>query len=99
MTTRRTPAPNDTLILGSMERLAAAGILDTAIHDQATGEGVLSFAPAYHQLLMAGRNPMDEPGFRDAWLTGDPMAVRRWIEREAACLPDPAQGKTGGRDR
>lgn len=42
---------------------------------------------------------MDEPGFRDAWLTGDPMAVRRWIEREAACLLDPAQGKTGGRDR
>jgi hypothetical protein len=78
-------------LLDSFERLIAAGILADYRHNSRTGVGRLSFSPAWHRLLMAGRQPDHEPGFQRAWATGDPLAVRRWIAREAAALgADPA---------
>lgn len=74
--------------LGSIARLQQAGIIETISHDERTGQGSLSWTPAYLKLLHAGRHVFDEPQFQAVWATGDPLAVRAWIEREAARLPD-----------
>ncbi len=79
------------MILDSMARSAAAGIIGTSVQlAAATGEGALSFTPEYHRLLTASRNPMNEPAFQDASETGDPAVMRLWIAAEAALLADPA---------
>ncbi len=97
MKKHETPRLDDTMVQASMERLADAGVIATVVHDAATGGGILNFTPAYHRLLMAGRNPTSEQGFRDAWLTGDPRKVRAWIESEAASLPDRSPDNATGR--
>ena len=82
------------MILDSMARLAAAGIIGTMVHDAATGKDVLSFTPEFQRLLLAGRDVLSEPAFQDAWRTGDPAVVRRWIAAEAAHLADHAGERT-----
>ena len=77
-----------------MARLAAAGIIGTTVHDAATGEGVLRFSPEFLRLLLAGRDVLSESGFQEAWGTGDPAVVRRWIAAEAAHLDDQADEPT-----
>jgi hypothetical protein len=72
--------------LASAERLRAAGLIETIDHDPATGTGVVTFTEDGHQLMLAGRNVYDEPGFLRAWMTGDPDQVRQWVESEAALL-------------
>jgi hypothetical protein len=75
-------------LLGSMARLRRAGIIELVIHDDRTGEGTFRWTSSYLKLLLAGREGFSEPGFVVAWATGDPLAVRTWIEQEAALLPD-----------
>ena len=82
------------MILDSMARLAAAGIIGAMVHDAATGKDVLSFTPEFQRLLLAGRDVLSEPAFQDAWRTGDPAVVRRWIAAEAAHLADHAGERT-----
>ncbi len=77
-----------------MARLAAAGIIGTTVHDAATGKGWLRFSPEFLRLLLAGRDVLNEPGFKNAWRTGDPAVVRRWIAAEAALLADQADEST-----
>jgi hypothetical protein len=77
-------------LLASLSRLQRAGIIDQVIHDDRTAAGTFSWTPSYLKLLMAERQVFSEPGLLAAWATGDPLAVRAWIEREAALLPDPA---------
>ncbi len=74
--------------LATMARLRQAGIIDSVVHVVGTGEGVFSWAPAYHKLLQAGREVFNEPEFQTAWAAGDPLVVRAWIDREAAGLAD-----------
>ena len=75
--------------LASTARLMQAGILASVDHDETTGEGHVSFTHSFLKLLLAGREPMTEPGLQAAWASGDPGLVRLWIETEAAHLPDP----------
>ena len=77
-----------------MARLAMAGIIGTTVHNAATGEGAVRFTPEFLRLLMAGRDVLSEPGFKNAWRTGDPAVVRRWIAAEAALLADQADEST-----
>ena len=72
----------------SMARLRQAGIIDEVVQVVGTGAGVFSWTPAYNKLLQAGRQVFSEPEFQAVWATGDPLAVRAWIDREAAELPD-----------
>ena len=72
--------------LASMARFQAAGMVEQVIHDQRTATGVISFTPAMLTLLQAGREPFTEPEFLSAWLTGDPLQVRAWVETEAAAI-------------
>lgn len=76
--------------LASVSRLRAAGLIERIDHDSSTGRGVVSFTPACIRLMQAGRNPFEEEGFILAWLTGEPAAVRWWVESEAAALGDSA---------
>lgn len=87
--------PEGASFLASIARLRAAGLIESVVHDAATGEGRVSFTPGYLRLLQAGRVPSAEPGFVAAWLTGDPLAVRAWVEREAALLGDGSEGADG----
>lgn len=72
--------------LASAKRLRAAGLIESIVHDSATGEGVVTFTPACHQLMLAGRQVFEEPGFVATRMTGDPDRVRQWVESEAALL-------------
>jgi hypothetical protein len=74
--------------LASAARLRAAGLIESIDHDPTTGRGEVSFTPACLRLMQAGRNPFAEEGFILAWLTGEPAAVRSWLESEAAALGD-----------
>lgn len=78
--------------LASVTRLQAAGLIGQIIHDRRTGNGEFSFTPAMFKLLQAGREPFSEPGFVAAWLTGDPAAVRAWVEAAASEIPDWESG-------
>ena len=86
--------------LASAERLRAAGVIESIVHDSATGNGVVTFTPACHELMLAGRQIFEEPGFLRAWMSGDPTLIRSWVESEAACLkpastsgsPSPSTG-------
>ena len=69
--------------LASMTRLQAAGIVELVVHDRRTATGEISFTAPMFQLLQAGCEPFSEPGFVAAWLTGNPAAVRAWIEAAA----------------
>ena len=69
--------------LASMTRLQSAGIIEQVVHDRRTAAGEISFTAPMFKLLQAGREPFSEPGFVAAWLTGDPAAVRAWIEAAA----------------
>jgi hypothetical protein len=72
---------------GSLERLQAAGLIEILEYDPVVDEGTLRFHPGYHRLLMAGRNPLVEPGFAEPLASGDLAAARAWVEAEAANLP------------
>lgn len=72
--------------LASAERLRAAGLIESIEHESETGTGVITFTEASHELMLAGRQVFDEPGFLMAWMSGDPALVRMWIESEAAAL-------------
>jgi hypothetical protein len=86
----------ETETLESLERLIAAGILGAYTYDPGQQEGYVRFSRPFHRLLMAGRMPDREPGFWVAWLSGDPLVVRAWIEREAAALgPDAPTADAG----
>ena len=74
--------------LASAARLQAAGMIERIDHDPTTGRGEVSFTPACLRLMQAGRNPFEEEGFILAWLTGEPAAVRKWLESEASALGD-----------
>jgi len=80
------PADFEEQFLESVERLRASGLIESIVHDFATGKGVVTFTEASHALMQAGRQVFEEPGFLRAWLTGDPAVARRWIESEAALL-------------
>ncbi len=71
---------------GTLRRLRAAGI----VADFGAGPGLddrwVRFTPAFHRLMRAGRHPLEEPAFLRLWRTGDPVAVRAWVDREAAAL-------------
>jgi len=87
--------PEGASFLASIARLQAAGLIESVVHDAATGEGRVSFTPDYLRLVKAGRVPSAEPGFVATWLTGDPLAVRAWVEREAALLAEGSEGTDG----
>jgi hypothetical protein len=80
------PKLDDRAFLDSTMRLRAAGVIESVAHDVRSGNGAVRFTAAYHRLLMAGRRPLEEEEFRDAWLSGDPARVRSWIGRESAML-------------
>ena len=89
------PPPKGAPFLASIARLQAAGLIESVVHDAVTGEGRVSFTRGYLRLLQAGRVPSAEPGFVAAWLTGDPLAVRAWVERESALLAEGSEGADG----
>lgn len=91
----RPSADEERQIMESMARLASAGILGPVTLDAATGKGVLSFTPEVHRLLLTGRDPLREPGFIEAFLTGDALQVRAWLIAEAALLDLDPQGNKG----
>jgi hypothetical protein len=72
--------------LHSVEQLRAAGVIESIEHNSATGQGVITFTPDAHDLMVTGRQIFREPGFLSAWLSGDPALVRRWLESEAALI-------------
>jgi hypothetical protein len=80
--------------VASLGRLQAAGLIERVVHDMATGDGEISFTPAVLALMQSGRDLFADPGFVAAWLSGDPLAVRAWVETEAGAL---ARGRAGAR--
>lgn len=74
-------------------RLQAAGIVADFGFGPHPDAGWIRWSDSYLRLLEAGRHPDEEPGMAAAWATGDPTAVRRWIEREAAALDGPRRGR------
>lgn len=78
-------------VLGSFERLRAAGILESVTYDQREGGGMVRYAAPFLRLLLAGRRPLEDPTFLALFAGGDPAQVRAWIEREAARLLPEAQ--------
>ncbi len=70
----------------SMARLQSAGLLGPTTIDPTTGTGVFSLGADVHRLLIAGRDPTTEEGFKEAFRTGDPTRVRDWLAGEAARL-------------
>ncbi len=63
--------------VGTLRRLQAAGIvLDFG---GAGDERWVHYTPDYLELLAANVNVMSEPGFVEAWSTGDPSRVKAWI--------------------
>ncbi len=83
----------DPLILAGVQRFARAGFLDGAI--LAVDGVTYVVSPAYRRLVLAGRNPTEEPGFVVAWMSGDPRAIEAWIESEAALLLEDQRASTG----
>jgi len=89
------PSPEGAPFLASIARLQAAGLVESVVHDAATGEGRVCFTLGYLRLPKAGREPFAEPGFVATWLTADPTAIRAWVEREAALLAEGSEGADG----
>jgi hypothetical protein len=86
--------PEGASFLASIARLQAAGLIESVVHDAATGEGRVSFTRGYLRLLKAGRVPSTEPGFVATWLTGDPLAVRAGSSARLPSLPKDPRAPT-----
>lgn len=85
------PPPEELLaVLGSIERLVAAGIVDDYRSGSSPDILLIQWSAPVRRLLEAGREPFLEPGFQRAWASGDPAAVRRWLADEAG--PPSADG-------
>jgi hypothetical protein len=89
------PPAEGASFLASIARLQAAGLIESVVHDAVTGEGRVSFTRDYLRLLQADRVPSAEPGFGATWMSGDPLVVRAWVERESALLADGSEGADG----
>jgi len=83
---QRARSKQDTVVLDALGRLEDAALVGALAPGLTVERGGLLFTSTYHQLLLAGRRPSREPAFREAWATGDPANVARWVEREAALL-------------
>lgn len=63
----------------SLDRLRAAGVVESfrLLPDGQTLE--MGWTPEFRRLIEAGLDPFGDPGFVEAWGTGDPAVVRSWI--------------------
>jgi hypothetical protein len=80
------PSSFEAAFLESAQRLHAAGLIESVVHDSLTGTGVVTFTSACLELMLAGRWLFSEPAFLAVWESRDPTLVRTWIEHEAARL-------------
>jgi len=76
-------------LLADLALLVEAGLLEGYEIDAAGDRGAAVLSPAAAALLRSGRLLWAEPLFLRLMASGDPAAVRRWLEAQAAALPAP----------
>jgi len=101
------PPPDSGPRLSSIAGLQKAGIIESFVFDGTTGLVGVAYTPSYLRLLKSDRILFAEPGFVAAVQIDDPVAMRMWVEREAAFLaeeaspsgpkPKRSRGKKGSR--
>lgn len=74
--------------LASLERLIEAGLVESYSVEPGADVGTAVLSKAVLKLLRAGRSIGRDPKFADFWARGDVIGLRRWVESEAAALPD-----------